>query len=65
MLTEVKHLKQLVRNVVDPLRDLGHVDRNHSEMKPGSTAVEKPLVTSSGQSLTKEAEESCPLFNRK
>lgn len=26
---EVKHLKQLVRNVIDPGRDLGHVDRHH------------------------------------
>lgn len=26
---EVKHLKQLVRDVIDPTRDLGHVDRTH------------------------------------
>lgn len=27
MKTEIKQLKSLVRNIVDPSRDLGHVDR--------------------------------------
>ena len=27
----MKKLKQLVRNVIDPERDLGHVDRQHNK----------------------------------
>ena len=27
MYVEVKHLKSLVRNIIDPSRDLGHTDR--------------------------------------
>ena len=27
-LAEVKHLKSLVRNIIDPSRDLGHIDRS-------------------------------------
>ena len=36
--TEVKHLKQLVRNIIDPSRDLGHVDR-HSNPAPSSSTT--------------------------
>ena len=35
---EVKQLKQLVRNVIDPDRDLGHIDRHHKE-KGGNEMV--------------------------
>ena len=55
--TEVKNLKQLVRNVVDPNRDLGHVDRDHKEKKAGSVLDKKPSMLT-GQSDTPKAEES-------
>ncbi|KAF6230188.1 hypothetical protein HO133_004527 [Letharia lupina] len=55
---EVKNLKQLVRNVVDPDRDLGHVDRDHNGQKPGSASDEKDSSVSTGQSSTEKAEES-------
>ncbi|KAL8792976.1 MAG: hypothetical protein Q9195_004473 [Heterodermia aff. obscurata] len=32
-----KHLKQLVRNIIDPTRDLGHVDRHHPKPLPDPT----------------------------
>ena len=57
-LTEVKKLKQLVRNVVDPNRDLGHVDRSHDGKGSGSVAYEKSYSMSTGQLSTDEAEES-------
>ena len=56
-LAEVKDLKRLVRDIVDPDRNLGHVDRDHNGKKPGSTADEK-APTSTGQSPDREAEES-------
>ena len=56
-LAEVKDLKRLVRDIVDPDRNLGHVDRNHNRKKPGLIADEKaPTLT--GQSPDREAEES-------
>ena len=55
----MKDLKRLVRDIVDPDRNLGHVDRNHNGKKPGSTADEKAL-TSTSQSPDREAEESTP-----
>lgn len=54
----MKNLKQLVRNIVDPSRDLGHVDRNHNGGKPESASDEKPSPMSSGQSSAGKAEES-------
>ncbi|CAF9909252.1 MAG: hypothetical protein ALECFALPRED_005428 [Alectoria fallacina] len=53
---EVKQLKQLVRNLVDPTRDLGHVDRNHKQ-KSGSTSHEKSSSISTGQLSTGKAKE--------
>ena len=50
----MKSLKQLVRNVIDPGRDLGHVDRHHNEKKPGSTSDQQPTPTPTGQSSTGE-----------
>ena len=57
-LTEVKTLKQLVRNIVDPLRDLGHVDRGHIGKKSGSTTDEISSPTSTKQSTTEKGDES-------
>lgn len=54
---EVKNLKQLVRDIVDPDRNLGHVDRNHNEKKPGSTVHEKAPM-STDQSPDRKAEEN-------
>ena len=53
----MKNLKQLVRNVVDPDRDLGHVDRHHNAKKTGSISNEKPYM-STGQSATDKLMES-------
>ncbi|KAM0799351.1 Rdx family-domain-containing protein [Usnea florida] len=53
---EVKKLKQLVRNVVDPNRDLGHVDRSHDGKGSGSVSDEKSYSMVTGQLSTKEPE---------
>ncbi|QYS98994.1 hypothetical protein H0G86_006144 [Trichoderma simmonsii] len=36
---ETKELKRRVRDVIDPSRDLGHVDRNHRAAAPAAEAV--------------------------
>ena len=52
---EVKQLKQLVRNVIDPDRDLGHVDRHHKEkggnemMEAVNVAIEPEIGGESGE----------------
>ncbi|EER43311.1 conserved hypothetical protein [Histoplasma capsulatum H143] len=43
--TETKQLKSLVRNIVDPLRDLGHVDRALAQKKGGGKAAEGAVDT--------------------
>lgn len=53
----MKSLKQLVRNVIDPSRDLGHVDRHHNEKKPGSTSDKQPTPTPTGHTSTGKAED--------
>ncbi|KAL9130951.1 MAG: hypothetical protein Q9217_000997 [Psora testacea] len=40
---EVKQLKQLVRDIIDPDRDLGHVDR-HQKEKPRSVTENEQFV---------------------
>lgn len=37
---EVKHLKQLVRDIIDPTRDLGHVDRHIKSLPNKRTPTE-------------------------
>lgn len=64
LLTEVKKLKQLVRNVIDPDRDLGHVDRNHYGKKPGSTSDQQSTSRATGQSSTGKAQESIQHYYR-
>ena len=53
----MKNLKRLVRNVVDPTRDLGHVDHDHVGRKQGPISDEKSTL-STGQSSIEKAEES-------
>ena len=62
-LTEVKTLKQLVRNIIDPDRDLGHVDRSHHAKKPRSISNGKPSM-SAGQSPTEKAEVNSTWYRR-
>ncbi len=62
--TEVKHLKQLVRNVVDPNRNLGHVDRDQNGKKSGSTMDQSPASMSAGQSSTEKTKESTQRYYR-
>jgi hypothetical protein len=40
---EVKQLKSLVRNIVDPARDLGHVDRALSKKTSHTGAETAPV----------------------
>ncbi|KAL9136193.1 MAG: hypothetical protein Q9175_002602 [Cornicularia normoerica] len=61
---EAKKLKQLVRNVIDPYRDLGHVDRNHDGGKPGSTSDEKYSFMLTGRPSTEKADESIQEYCR-
>jgi hypothetical protein len=46
---ETKELKRRVRDVIEPGRDLGHVDRDHGkkkeESKKDETAKDKPVET--------------------
>lgn len=44
-LAEVKHLKQLVRNIIDPTRDLGHVDGHRKDKKAEPTDNKTPTKT--------------------
>ncbi|KAH8700610.1 Rdx family-domain-containing protein [Talaromyces proteolyticus] len=41
---EVKQLKSMVRDVIDPLRDLGHVDRALSRVVKGDDSASTPPV---------------------
>lgn len=52
----MKNLKQLVRNVVDPNRDLGHVDRDHVGKKRGPTLGENPTLSTEQSSIEKTEE---------
>ena len=54
----MKKLKQLVRNVVDPSRDLGHVDRSHDGKGSGLVSDEKSYSMSTGLLSTDEDKES-------
>ncbi len=45
---EVKHLKQLVRNVIDPDRDLGHIDRDHKGLEENGAREEVKADTQIG-----------------
>ena len=51
----MKHLKQLVRNIIDPTRDLGHVDRHHKKEDKDQTTItsEKPSVEGQADQKTK------------
>ena len=51
--TEVKHLKQLVRNIIDPTRDLGHVDRQHPKRSSTTTTTSPSSSTSKPPSSIK------------
>ncbi|KAL6823880.1 Rdx family domain-containing protein [Trichoderma camerunense] len=42
---ETKELKRRVRDVIDPSRDLGHVDRNHRAAAPAAPVKETAPVT--------------------
>ncbi|OJD11742.1 hypothetical protein AJ78_07540, partial [Emergomyces pasteurianus Ep9510] len=58
--TETKQLKSLVRNIVDPSRDLGHVDRALAKKKQGAAGepgavMKKPDVTT-GTTVCKDCE---------
>lgn len=48
----MKHLKQLVRNIIDPTRDLGHVDRHHKTEDKNQTTI-----TSGNPSVEGQADE--------
>ena len=60
---EVKHLKQLVRNVIDPSRDLGHVDRGghgkgHDEKRIDERGQEAASTAGGGNEVG-EGDEEC------
>lgn len=52
----MKNLKQLVRNVVDPNRDLGHVDRDHVGKKRRPISDENPTLSTEQSSIEKTEE---------
>lgn len=54
--TEIKHLKSLVRNVIDPSRDLGHVDRALGQ-KVENTAAPTATGTASATAVSQECED--------
>ena len=51
LLTEVKHLKQLVRNIIDPTRDLGHVDRHKKDINPKPEIEPNKLFNDSSEKI--------------
>ena len=63
--TEVKKLKQLVRNVIDPDRHLGHIDRGNNERKPEAISDEAPSSMLSGRSFPEKAEQSGETSSKK
>ncbi len=52
---EVKHLKQLVRNIIDPTRDLGHVDRHNKSEKTEQSG--DPAPSKAESSSTNDTDE--------
>ena len=52
---EVKHLKQLVRDIIDPARDLGHVDR-HTNTPISEPSGNGATVQSNQQSIESRPE---------
>jgi predicted Rdx family selenoprotein len=52
---ETKELKRRVRDVIDPTRDLGHVDRNHRA--PAAAAPAAPAVTVTETKIAGDAKE--------
>ena len=56
----MKQLKQLVRNIIDPTRDLGHVDR-HRQEKVMNSSVGEEHVESKKMSVTNEGEKTIPI----
>jgi hypothetical protein len=51
--TEVKQLKSLVRNIIDPSRDLGHVDR---ALKASKTTASADTPKGNGDALKTDLE---------
>jgi predicted Rdx family selenoprotein len=57
---ETKELKRRVRDVIEPGRDLGHVDRHHSATKQNTGAGAENTSTQSGDPTTSLADKkSC------
>ncbi|CAK7563250.1 MAG: hypothetical protein SEPTF4163_001114 [Sporothrix epigloea] len=48
---ETKELKRRVRNVIDPGRDLGHVDRDHGKSTTAPVAAEPEAEAKAGTSV--------------
>ena len=53
----MKKLKQLVRDIIDPDRHLGHIDRGVTGKKPGPNLEENSPSLSSGNNLLENAKE--------
>ena len=55
-ITEVKLLKQLVRNIVDPTRDLGHVDRKQNKSQ-SHLSTAGPVASTPADQLAEQGSE--------
>lgn len=53
---ETKELKRRVRDVIEPGRDLGHVDRDHAKVKPRAEATAKDGVGGGAATATAPAQ---------
>jgi predicted Rdx family selenoprotein len=51
---ETKELKRRVRDVIDPSRDLGHVDRNHRAAAPAASVTETAPVEETAAPVTEQ-----------
>mgnify|MGYP005990056463 CR=1 FL=1 len=58
---ETKELKRRVRDVIEPDRNLGHVDRDHGTEKKAAVAVPEPVESDNKQEVdqTKQECEDC------
>lgn len=54
---ETKELKRRVRDVIEPERDLGHVDRDHGKKKDEEAKKEKPAEDKPAEAVDKKCED--------
>lgn len=60
---ETKQLKKLVRDIIEPSRDLGHVDRHGSKPKPDHHTNNNPVVEPQPENQPTSPQRPLPIIN--